>query len=57
MLVILSISTAICAFGWITTKVSLLAMLNFMSEKGYKLPDEEETKAYTRKAASKLFRR
>ena len=54
---ILSISTAICVFGWFTTKVSLLAMLIFMSEKGYKLPDEEETKAYTRKAASKLFRR
>ena len=57
MLVILSISIAICVFGWITTKVSLLAMLIFMSEKGYKLPDEEETKAYTRKVASELFRR
>jgi hypothetical protein len=57
MTTILIIAVGICGAGWILTRISLLSVLLFMAEKGYKLPDEEETKAYTRKAASELFRR
>ena len=57
MTTILIIAVGICGAGWILTRISLLSVLLFMAEKGYRLPDEEETKAYTRKAASELFRR
>lgn len=53
---ILVIATIVCAFGWLTRWVSTAALLMWIEEKGYTLPDRTEIGVYTRKATMQLFR-
>lgn len=54
--VIFIISTAICAAGWIGNHDAAKAMVIYMSEKGYMLPNKEEADACTRKAVKQIFK-
>lgn len=50
------IMTVICAVGWIAKHVSCMAMIYYMTTKGYKLPNDEEIAECTREAVKHLFK-
>lgn len=50
------ITTVICAIGWLSKHVSCVAMLYYMTIKGYKLPSDEEIEECTREAVKHLFK-
>lgn len=53
---ILGITTAICGIGWLSNNIASKALVLYIAEKGYIPPTKEETEAYTRKVASKIFK-
>ena len=55
MNILLAIAAAVCAIGWISTRISVMAILRYLDVKGYTLPSEEETRACARWAARKTF--
>lgn len=55
LVVLLLITTLICAVGWFCAKLSTMTLLCFMSEKGYTLPTPAEVKACSRRAAEQMI--
>lgn len=53
--VILFITTIICAFGWLICRVTTMALIKYLSDKGYTPPSDEETKACCKYALRKLL--
>lgn len=53
--VIFTITTVICAMGWLKRYISCMAMIYYMAKNGYKLPDDDEIKECTREATKHLF--
>ena len=49
------VTTFICAAGWLTKHISCLAMIYYMTIKGYKLPNDEEIRECTLEAVKHLF--
>lgn len=49
-------TTAICAIGWLSSRVATNAIVYYMLKKGYKPPTEDEIKACTQAAAKKMFK-
>ena len=56
MTIALTITTVICAVGWITRYVSCTAMIFYMHKKGYTLPNDEEIKECTQYVVRHLIK-
>lgn len=54
--IILTITTAICAVGWLVRSISCAALLYYIEKNGYKLPNNQDIEECTRFAAKKLFK-
>lgn len=54
--IILTITTAICAVGWLARSISCAALLYYIEKNGYKLPNNQDIEECTRFAAKKLFK-
>ena len=52
---LLTISTAVCAVGWISNNIAARAFLRYLCEKGYTLPTKEELRACVHEAAEQKF--
>lgn len=50
------ITTIICAIGWLSRYISCIAMIYYMTKKGYKLPSDEKIKECTRETVRHLFK-
>lgn len=53
--VILVISTAVCAYGWVKNSIGLAALAKYIIDKDYTLPTEEESKACAMYAWKKML--
>lgn len=56
LVIILGASAGGCAVGWFCSRLSLMAMLLFMDEKGYTFPTDAEMKECCRKTTERMFR-
>jgi len=54
--IILTITTAICAFGWLVSRISAIAMIRYIEIKGYERPSDAELKECVRWAAKRVFK-
>lgn len=54
---VLLAALAICAGGWLFSKISFFTILAFMKKKGYTPPSDQEVKACTKEAVAYMFRR
>lgn len=50
------VTTAICAIGWLSSRLAANAIVYYMVKKGYKPPSEDEIEECTRAAAKKMFK-
>ena len=50
------ITTAVCAFGWFFSWVSVAAMIKWISIKGYAYPTDEEIRTCAFDVLRRLFR-
>lgn len=50
------VTTAVCAIGWLVTRIAANAIVYYMVKNGYKPPSEDEIKACTLAAAKKMFK-
>lgn len=48
-------TTVICAVGWLTQRVSCVALIYYIEKNGYKLPDNQDLSECTRFAVEKLL--
>lgn len=55
--IVLSVTTVVCALGWLTRYISSTALIYFMKQKGYKLPNDEELKECTSFVTKHLFKK
>lgn len=55
--IILTITTAICAFGWLVSRISAIAMIRYVKIKGYECPTNAELNECIRWAAKRVFKR
>lgn len=53
----LTITTAICAFGWLVSRISAIAMIRYVKIKGYERPTNAELNECIRWAAKRVFKR
>lgn len=53
---VLFVATTICAAGWLLKHISCMAIIYYMTTKGYKLPNDKEIRECTREAAKHLFK-
>lgn len=51
IVVILGIAVVFCAFGWAVSYNSTKALLMYMKQSGFKIPDKKEIKKFSRMAA------
>ena len=54
---ILLFAVVACAVALLASRISIMALLCFMDEKGYIFPTDTEMKKYCRKVTEKMFRR
>lgn len=54
--VLFIVTTAVCALGWLSSRLAANAIVYYMVKKGYKPPSEDEIKACTQAAAKKMFK-
>lgn len=54
--VIFAVAAAVCAVGWLTAKVSVLALLLYLEQKNVPAPSDEEMERGTKWAAANLAR-
>lgn len=47
LIVVLAITTIICAVGWLSRYVSCTAMIYYMKKNQYKLPNDQDMKECT----------
>ncbi|WP_418705308.1 hypothetical protein [Anaerotignum faecicola] len=57
MALIFIVTTIICAVGWVSTRISLITVLWYMSEKEYPFPSGEDMKKGTEYAVKHFFRK
>lgn len=57
LVAILVIAVGICAVGLVCSKISMMALLYFMDEKGYAFPTKSEMHTFCRKATERMFKR
>ncbi|WP_270395701.1 hypothetical protein [Mediterraneibacter massiliensis] len=50
------VTTVICAAGWMKRYISCMAMIYYMTIRGYKLPNDNEIKECTHEATKHLFK-
>lgn len=50
------VTTMICAAGWLVKHISCMAIIYYMTTKGYKLPNDKEIRECTREAVKHLFK-
>ena len=55
--VVFAITTFVCGLGWLTQHISVLALVYYLTKKGYAQPTDSELKECTSWAAKKFFRR
>lgn len=55
--VIFLTAAVICAVGWFGSRLSTMALLCYLEEKGFAFPDAAEIKVCSRKAAARMFSR
>ena len=53
---IFAITTMICAAGWLVKHISCMAIIYYITTKGYKLPNDKEIRECTREAVKHLFK-
>ena len=53
---IFAITTMICAIGWLVKHISCMAIIYYITTKGYKLPNDKEIRECTREAVKHLFK-
>lgn len=53
---IFAITTVICASGWLVKHIAALAIVYYIKNKGYKLPNDEEIRECTREVVKHLFK-
>lgn len=53
---VLFVTTIICASGWLVKHISFMAIIYYMTTKGYKLPNDKEIRECTREAVKHLFK-
>ena len=54
--IILTITTAICAFGWLVSRISAIAMIRYVKIKGYERPTNAELNECIRWAAKEFLK-
>ena len=57
MIVFFAVTTIIFAVGWASTRISLITVLWYMSEKEYPFPSGEDMKKGTEYAVKHFFRK
>lgn len=53
---VFAITTIICAIGWLSRYISCMAILYYIAEKGYKLPNDDDIRECTHEAVKHLFK-
>ena len=56
LVVVLSFAVTVCAIALLASRISIMALLRFMDEKGYDFPTEAESKECCRKTIEQMFR-
>lgn len=51
VIIVLMISTLVCAFGWAANYIAAKAVVHYMIKNGYQLPTKEEIKECTNYSA------
>ncbi len=54
--IVFAVTTAVCAIGWLTSKVSVYALLWYMEQKNVPAPSDEELERGTKWAVANLTR-
>ena len=57
MIVFFAVTTIICAVGWASTRISLVTVLWYMSEKEYPFPSGEDMKKGTEYAVKHFLKK
>ena len=57
MTILLAVTAAVCAMGWLKRYISTCALLYYIAKKGYTQPNDEELKECTLWATNKIFKR
>ena len=57
MIVFFAVTTIICAVGWASTRISLITVLWYMSEKEYPFPSGEDMKKGTEYAIKHFLKK
>lgn len=55
--IVLTVTTAVCAFGWFVSRISVIAMIRYIKIKGYERPTDTELKECIHWAAKRVFKR
>lgn len=50
------VTTAVCAIGWLVTRIAANALVLYIKEKGYMPPSEDETKACVKRVVTEMFK-
>ena len=53
---VFAITTIICAIGWLSRYISCMAILYYIAEKGYKLPNDDDITECTYEVVKHLFK-
>lgn len=51
------VTTAVCAIGWLVTRIAANALVLYIKEKGYMPPSEDETKACVKRVVTEMFKK